>query len=164
MLFGCEGEQGSEGRKFAILVLIFVTNTLSFSNRRQQEAELKLIAEETAKRVEEAIRKKVAESLESEEIKREIQKLLEEGRKKLHEEVTVELEKGKQAALLEAQRKEASSWSKLIFSVLYTTVCPQFMSWCVDTTSMFDLGQSLVPALMFLPAIVPGLWLSPCWL
>lgn len=67
---------------------------------------MKLIAEETAERVEEAIQKKVAESLESEEIKLEIQKLLEEGRKKLHEEVAVELEKGKQAALLEAQRKE----------------------------------------------------------
>jgi len=116
MLIGCQGEQGCEGCKFAVLVLIFVTNIPSFANRRQQEAELKLIAEETAKRVEEAIQKKVAESLESEEIKLEIQKLLEEGQKKLREEVTVELEKEKQAALLDAQRKEASSSLKRSFT------------------------------------------------
>lgn len=74
--------------------------------RRQQEAELKLIEEETAKRVEEAIRRKVEESLNSEEIRLEIQRRLEEGRKRLHDEVATQLEKEKEAALIEARKKE----------------------------------------------------------
>ncbi|XP_021774014.1 uncharacterized protein At1g10890-like isoform X2 [Chenopodium quinoa] len=74
--------------------------------RRQQEAELKLIEEETARRVEETICKKVADSLNSEEIKLEIQRQLEDGRKKLHEEVAAELEREKLTAKLDAQRKE----------------------------------------------------------
>ncbi|KAL0412737.1 UNVERIFIED_CONTAM: hypothetical protein Sradi_1475400 [Sesamum radiatum] len=76
--------------------------------RRQQEAELKLIEEETARRVVEAIRKRVQEGLNSEEIKLEIDKRLEEGRKKLVAEVAAQLEKEKEAALIEASRKEAS--------------------------------------------------------
>ncbi|KAL8155915.1 hypothetical protein AgCh_001101 [Apium graveolens] len=74
--------------------------------RRQQEAELKLLEEETAKRVEEAIRKKVEESLNSEEIQMEIKTRLVEGRKKLIEEVAAQLEKEKEAAVVEARRKE----------------------------------------------------------
>ncbi|KAA3460913.1 Ribosomal protein S7 [Gossypium australe] len=74
--------------------------------RRQQEAELKLIEEETAKRVEEAIQKKVEERLNSEEIKQEIQKRLEEGRRRLNDEVAAQLEKEKEAAILEARKKE----------------------------------------------------------
>ncbi|GMH25074.1 hypothetical protein Nepgr_026917 [Nepenthes gracilis] len=74
--------------------------------RRQQEAELKLIEEESAKRVEAAIQKKVAESLESVEIKLEIQRCLEVGRKKVNEEVAAQLEKEKKAALIEARKKE----------------------------------------------------------
>lgn len=85
---------------------IFQTNLISFILRRQQEAELKLIEEETAKRVEEAIRRKVEESLNSEEIKLEIQRRLEEGRKRLNEEVAIQLEKEKGVALIEARRKE----------------------------------------------------------
>ncbi|KAL0454441.1 UNVERIFIED_CONTAM: hypothetical protein Slati_0783300 [Sesamum latifolium] len=77
-------------------------------SRRQQEAELKLIEEETARRVAEAIRKKVQEGLNSEEIKLEIDKRLEEGRKKLVAEVAAQLEKEKEAALIEASRKEAT--------------------------------------------------------
>ena len=80
--------------------------------RRQQEAELKLIEEETARRVEEAIRKKVEESLNSEEIKLEIQRRLDEGRKRLLDEVAIQLEKEKEAALIEARRKEASIFCK----------------------------------------------------
>ncbi|KAK4405047.1 hypothetical protein Sango_0511200 [Sesamum angolense] len=76
--------------------------------RRQQEAELKLIEEETARRVAEAIQKKVQEGLNSEEIKLEIDKRLKEGRKKLVAEVAAQLEKEKEAALVEANRKEAS--------------------------------------------------------
>lgn len=80
--------------------------------RRQQEAELKLIEEETTRRVEEAIRKKVEESLNSEEIKLEIQRRLEEGRKRLLDEVAIQLEKEKEAALIEARQKEASIFWK----------------------------------------------------
>ncbi|CAB4298222.1 unnamed protein product [Prunus armeniaca] len=74
--------------------------------RRQQEAELKLLEEETSKRVEEAIRTKVEESLNSVEIRVEIQRQLEEGRKKLLTEVAALLEKEKEAALIEARNKE----------------------------------------------------------
>ncbi|KAF8405726.1 hypothetical protein HHK36_007803 [Tetracentron sinense] len=74
--------------------------------RRQHEAELKLIEEETARRVEEAIRKIVEESLNSQEIKLEIQRQLEEGQKKLIDEVAAQLEKEKEAALVEARQKE----------------------------------------------------------
>lgn len=88
--------------------------------RRQQEAELKLIEEETTRRVEEAIQKKVADALDSQEIKLEIQMLLDEGRKKLTEEVAAELEREKQSAQIEAQRKEASSYMCTFeYQVLY---------------------------------------------
>lgn len=80
--------------------------TFLLFSRRQQEAELKLIEEETAKRVEEAILKKVEERLNSDEIKQEIQKRLEEGRRRLNDEVAIQLEKEKEAALLEARQKE----------------------------------------------------------
>lgn len=83
---------------------------LVFLLRRQQEAELKLLEEETAKRVEEAIRKKVEESLNSEEIQMEIKTRLVEGRKKLIDEVAAQLEKEKEAAVVEARLKEASVW------------------------------------------------------
>ncbi|RZC87246.1 hypothetical protein C5167_007878, partial [Papaver somniferum] len=74
--------------------------------RRQREAELKLLEEETVRRVEEAIRKHVEESLNSEKIKLEIQRRIDEGRKKLIEEVAVQLEKEKEAALIGARQKE----------------------------------------------------------
>ena len=64
--------------------------------------------EETAKRVEEAIRKKVEERLGSEEIRLEIQRQLEEGRKKVASDVVAQLEKEKEAAVIEARRKEVS--------------------------------------------------------
>ncbi|KAG6792517.1 hypothetical protein POTOM_001668 [Populus tomentosa] len=79
---------------------------LFYNLRRQQEAELKLIEEETAKRVEEAIQRKVEKSLNSEEIKLEIQRRLEEGRKRLIDEVADQLEKEKEASLIEARQKE----------------------------------------------------------
>ncbi|KAF9608433.1 hypothetical protein IFM89_009799 [Coptis chinensis] len=74
--------------------------------RRQREAELKLLEEETAKRVEEAIRKQVEERLNSEEVKLEIQRRIVEGRNKLLDEVAAQLEKEKEAALIEARQKE----------------------------------------------------------
>ncbi|KAF3946660.1 hypothetical protein CMV_027098 [Castanea mollissima] len=73
---------------------------------RQQEAKQKLLEEETAKRVEEAIRRKVEESLLSKEIKLEIPRRLEEGWKRLHDEVAAQLEKEKEAAIIEARQKE----------------------------------------------------------
>lgn len=81
---------------------------------------MKIIEEETAKRVEEAITKRVEEILNIEEIKVEIQRRLEEGRIRLHEEVAAQLEKYKAAALLEGRRKEActqllASWFLLNF-------------------------------------------------
>lgn len=61
--------------------------------------------EETAKRIEEAIRKRVEESLSSEAVKLEIQRRIEEGRKKLFDEVAAQLEREKEAALIEAREK-----------------------------------------------------------
>lgn len=95
---------------------IFLLNILLCVHRRQQEAELKLIEEETAKRVEEAIHKRVEESLKSEEIQVEIQRRLEEGRKRLNDEVAAQLEKEKEAALIEARQKEVYNSSR---SILY---------------------------------------------
>lgn len=61
--------------------------------------------EETAKRIEDAIRKRVEESLSSEAVKLEIQRRIEEGRKKLFDEVAAQLEREKEAALIEAREK-----------------------------------------------------------
>lgn len=69
---------------------------------------MKLVEEETTKRVEAEIRKKVEESLTSEDIKMEIQKRLAEGRKKLLDEVAAQLEKEKEAAAIEARKREVS--------------------------------------------------------
>lgn len=76
--------------------------------RRQQEEELKQLEEETAKRLEEAIRKKVEEKMGSEEVKVEIERRIEEGRKKAFDDVEVQLKNEKEAALTEARRKEVS--------------------------------------------------------
>ncbi|KAG5529013.1 hypothetical protein RHGRI_029621 [Rhododendron griersonianum] len=74
--------------------------------RRQQEEELRLLEEETARRLEEAIRKKVEERLNSEEVKLEIEKRIEESRKKVFDDVDAQLKKEKEAALIEARQKE----------------------------------------------------------
>lgn len=90
---------------------LFLFFDIQFSyNRRQQEAELKLVEEETERRVEEAIMKKVEEKLKSAYIKLEIDKRLAEGRKKLVIEVAAQLEKEKEAALIRAKQKEVSSF------------------------------------------------------
>lgn len=80
--------------------------------RRQLEAELKLLEEETAKRVEEAIRKKVEERLNSEDVRLIIERRIEEGRKKLFDDVSAQLEKEKEAALIEARQKEVSTFGQ----------------------------------------------------
>lgn len=64
------------------------------------------------KRVEEAIQRKVEESLPSEKIKMEILMLLEEGRKRLIEEVAVQLDKEKEASLIKAKEKEVTFFIK----------------------------------------------------
>eukprot|EP01018_Ginkgo_biloba_P013082 Gb_40204 [translate_table: standard] len=74
--------------------------------RRQQEAELKLLEEETTRRVEEAIQKRVEEALNSVEVKLEIQRTIEDGRKKMFEDVTVQLQKEKEETHSEAKRNE----------------------------------------------------------
>lgn len=70
-----------------------------------------MLKEETNKRVEEAIRKEVEERLNSDNLKLDINKKLEEGRTRLNEEVTAQLEKEKEAALVEARRKEVRTIS-----------------------------------------------------
>ncbi|KAL6994974.1 hypothetical protein U1Q18_005109, partial [Sarracenia purpurea var. burkii] len=78
-------------------------------------AELKLEEEETAKRVEEAIQKKVEDSLNYEEMKLEEQMRLAEGRRKLLDEEQARKKKEELAKMLkgnrrkmeEAQRREA---------------------------------------------------------
>jgi arginine and glutamate-rich protein 1 len=100
--------------------------SISFFDRKQKEIELKLLEEETAKRIEEAIRKKVEESLSSEEVKLEIQRRIEEGRKKLFDEVAAQLEREKETALIEAREKAVCIVSSiLVFWVLisYTRHC-----------------------------------------
>lgn len=67
---------------------------------------MKLLEEETTRRVEEAIRRKVEESLNSEEIRFEVERRLEEGRKKMLDEVAAQLEKEKEAAFIKAKQKE----------------------------------------------------------
>ncbi|CAM6093839.1 unnamed protein product [Calypogeia fissa] len=74
--------------------------------KRQQEAELKLIEEETARRVEGAIRAMVQEALVSDDLKREVELKVEEGRKKILEDIANQLQQEKQAALAAARKKE----------------------------------------------------------
>ncbi|KAK3022496.1 hypothetical protein RJ639_046711 [Escallonia herrerae] len=76
--------------------------------RNQQEVEMKQLEEETARRMEEAIRIKVDKMLSSEEIKLETERRIQEGRKKLFDDVEAQLWKEKEAALIEARRKEKS--------------------------------------------------------
>ena len=76
--------------------------------RRQHEAELKLIEEEASKRIELAIEKLVQEALDSEELRKEVERRLQEGRKKVSEDVLAQMEKEREEAALESQRKEVS--------------------------------------------------------
>lgn len=79
--------------------------------RRLLEAELKRLEEETAQRIEEAIRKNVEERLSSDEVQLEVERRIEEGRKKLLEDVEAQLQKEKEAALNEARQKEVSNFT-----------------------------------------------------
>ncbi|KAK1587289.1 hypothetical protein Q3G72_011444 [Acer saccharum] len=72
----------------------------------QLEVELKLLEEETARRLEEAIRRNVEQRLNSEEAKLEVVRRIEEGREKLFNDIVTQLEKEKEVALMEARQKE----------------------------------------------------------
>lgn len=85
------------------------------SVRLQHEAELKQLEEETARRLEEEIRKRVEEKLSSEEVRIEVERLIEEGRKKLFDDVESQLQKEKEAALSEARQKEVSFCGSIKF-------------------------------------------------
>lgn len=67
---------------------------------RQQEAETKLLEEQTANRVHEAIRKKVHE------LRKEVELKIQEGRHKFFYDIAAQLEREKEYALAEARRKE----------------------------------------------------------
>lgn len=69
---------------------------------------MKLLEEETARRLEEAIRKNVEEKLNSEEVRLEIERRVAEGVRKLFDDVEAQLGKEKEDALTEARRKEVS--------------------------------------------------------
>lgn len=88
---------------------------------------MKLLEDETARRVEEAIRKKIEETLNSEEVRLEIQKRIAEGRKKLLEEVEVQLEKEKEQALIEARKKAVCTFLQF-FKVITTYIILSFDS------------------------------------
>ena len=77
-------------------------------SRRQKEAEFKLLEQELARRVEEAIRKNVEERLNSDEVKLDIKRRIEEGIRKLFDEVDAQLQREKEAALYEARQKAVS--------------------------------------------------------
>lgn len=94
-----------------------------FPIRRQQEAELKQLEEETARRIEEAIRKNVEERLASDEVKLDIERRIEEGRKKLFEDVKDQLDKEKEAALVEARRKEVSNLASCLNFISFHLGC-----------------------------------------
>lgn len=96
---------------------------------------MKLIEEETAKRVEEAIRKRVEESLKSEEVQVEIERRLEEGRKRLNDEVAAQLEKEKEAALIEAKQKEVFVLNHFIL---------QLILFCCDKHMNIAMGCLLI--------------------
>lgn len=113
-----------------------------FFNRKQKEIELKLLEEETAKRIEEAIRKRVEESLSSEEVKLEIQRRIEEGRKKLFDEVAAQLEREKEAALIEA-RKKAVCFASFYLLLFFFLPIISYIFHCIQSSTLTFLMLNL---------------------
>ncbi|KAL9265188.1 hypothetical protein AKJ16_DCAP25593, partial [Drosera capensis] len=72
----------------------------------QNEVDLKLLEEEAARRIEEAIRDNVVQKLNSEDVKMEISRRIEQCRKKLFDGIAAQLKKEKETALMEARQKE----------------------------------------------------------
>lgn len=69
---------------------------------------MELLEEDTARRIEEAVRRNVEERLKSEEVKLEIERRIAEGLKKKFDDVEIQLQKEKQEMLAEARRKDVS--------------------------------------------------------
>ena len=90
-----------------------------FTYRWQQEAETKIIEEESAKRIEEAIRRKVHDALHSEEFKKEMEMKIQEGRKKIIDDIAAQLEREKIEALDEARRNEVFRHNPAITVIVY---------------------------------------------
>lgn len=78
------------------------------NQRLQHEAELKRLEEETARRIEEAVRKNVEERMNTEEAKAEIERRTKEAYEKMLLDVEIQLKNEKESALNEARRKEVS--------------------------------------------------------
>ncbi|XP_022977378.1 inner centromere protein-like [Cucurbita maxima] len=73
----------------------------------------KKLEEDAIRRMEELIQKNVGERLNSKETKFEIQRRIEEERKKLYDDVDVQLEKVKKAALTATKQKEEQAWKEI---------------------------------------------------
>lgn len=88
------------------------------NQRLQHEAELKRLEEETARRIEEAVRKNVEERMNTEEAKAEIERRTKEAYEKMLLDVEIQLKNEKESALNEARRKEVSLIA-LLFNVFW---------------------------------------------
>ena len=88
------------------------------NQRLQHEAELKRLEEETAWRIEEAVRKNVEERMNTEEAKAEIERRTKEAYEKMLLDVEIQLKNEKESALNEARRKEVSLIA-LLFNVFW---------------------------------------------
>lgn len=93
------------------------------SFRLQHGEELKQLEEETARRLEEEIRRRVQEKLGSEEVRLEIERQIEEARKKLFDDAEAQLQREKEAALAEARAKEVSPRDANPLPSYLTVVC-----------------------------------------
>ena len=71
----------------------------------QNQENIRIVDEETTKRLEVEICKKVEESLGTEDTKSEIQSRIEEGRNKLMENITIQLQKEKEDKIQEGHQK-----------------------------------------------------------
>lgn len=76
--------------------------------RRQREAEQRLVEEETAKRIEELVNKRVEDELEKrkDEIEREVAKRVEEAKQIMERQMMEEMEKRREKQLLEEKHRE----------------------------------------------------------
>lgn len=81
--------------------------------RRQREAEQRLVEEETAKRIEELVTKRVEEELEKrkDEIEREVAKRVEEAKQIMEKQMMEEMERRKERQLQEEKHREVSATS-----------------------------------------------------
>jgi arginine/glutamate-rich protein 1 len=71
----------------------------------QNQEETRILDEESTKRLEEEICKKVEESLNTDEVKLEMQSRIEEGRQNLIDGVTLQLQKEKEDKIQEGQQR-----------------------------------------------------------